>query len=144
MSKKSLSLHLKTCTKSKCRNSENVSITKAFLPDHYPLLNVQCPDCGTVWLVCPEHGIKWSRRRYKYAKDHLKNIPHNTHYISNNEELCIPIPQDDNNESMDESENSEDSILSHIFPFNESNICSNENSSLSFFSTMRLKKHFLV
>ena len=142
MSKKSLSLHLKTCTKSKCRNSENVSITKAFLPDHYPLLNVQCPDCGTVWLVCPEHGIKWSRRRYKYAKDHLKNIPHNTHYVSNNEEFCIPIPQDDNNESMDESENSEDSILSHIFPFNESNICSNDNSSLSFFFNNEIKETF--
>ena len=133
MFKKSLSLHLKTCTNSRYRNSENVSITKAFQPNHFPLLNVQCPDCGTVWLVCAEHGKKWSRRRYKYANDHLKSVPHHTHYISNNEEFCIPISQDDNNDSMDESEDSEDSILSHLFPLNESSICSNENSSISYF-----------
>ena len=40
MSNRSLSTRLRTCTDLLCRNSENISVTKAFLPDHYPLLNV--------------------------------------------------------------------------------------------------------
>ena len=42
MSNQSLSTRLRTCTDLLCRNSENISVTKAFLPDHYPLLNVEC------------------------------------------------------------------------------------------------------
>ena len=127
MSNRSLSTRLRTCTDLLCRNSENISVTKAFLPDHYPLLNVECGECGSVWLVGVEHDKKWPRRRYKFANDHLKSVSHSTHFPSNEVQFCIPIHNEDENSESIASESSQRSILSNIYPSQESNVFTNEN-----------------
>ena len=133
MSKIHLSNHLRTCTNSDCRESEHISITRAFQPDHHPLKNIECLKCGTIWLVCAMHDRKWSRRRYKYANEHLKQFSHHTHFITNHQEYCIPINNDNSeSESMD-YESPEDVILKHIFPSKSSNESIFENPITRFF-----------
>ena len=142
MSNRSLSTRLRTCTDLLCRNSENISVTKAFLPDHYPLLNVECGECGSVWLVCVEHDKKWSRRRYKYANDHLKSVSHSTHFPSNEVQFCIPIHNEDENSESIASESSQRSILSNIYPSQESNVFTNENIIFTNFFNNEIKETF--
>ena len=134
MSKTLLSKHLRTCTNSQCRQFESISITKSFHPHHHPLKNIECLKCGTIWLVCTLHNKKWSRRRYKYANEHLKSVPHHIHFISNYEEYCLPIQNENSESESMENETPEDTILNHIFPTKSANDSIIENSiSSSFF-----------
>ena len=128
MSNNPISNHLRTCTNSKCRQSECVSITKAFQPKHHPLLNVECLKCGNIWLVCEMHDMKWCRRRYKYANEHLKNVSHHTHFVSNNDNYCIPINNDHSeSESMD-YDSLDNLVLENIYPLQDSNNFAHDNS----------------
>ena len=142
MSNKHLSNHLRTCTNSKCRQSECVTISKAFQPNHHPLLNVECLKCGTIWLVCTMHNMKWCRRRYKSANDHLKNVSHHTHFVSNNDNYCIPINNDHSeSESMDH-DSLDNLVLENIYPLQDSNNFAHDNSISSNFLKNEINNTF--
>ena len=48
------------------------------------LYEIKCAQCGCKWLVCPLHDLRWCRRRYYLAQEHVKSHHNVTNSVDSN------------------------------------------------------------
>ena len=65
---------LLTCVN--CRRSDNTIVPPSQLKIFDHLFKLHCLSCNETWLACPEHNLRWGRRRFYKAFIHLEEENH--------------------------------------------------------------------
>ena len=81
-----ISIKLLLCKKCMTVNNSKASLCSNNIYRH--LHEIQCSRCKTNWLVCAQHELRFTPRKYFLAKRHLREVDHSTRNIT----LWIKIP----------------------------------------------------
>ena len=68
-----------TCTN--CKRSDRTIIPPSQLKVFNHLYKLHCLACNETWLACPEHNVRWGRRRFYQAILHLDNYEHKNYHL---------------------------------------------------------------
>ena len=68
-----------TCTN--CKRSDRTIIPPSQLKVFNHLYKLRCLSCNKTWLACPEHNVRWGRRRFYQAILHLDNYKHKNYHL---------------------------------------------------------------